>query len=327
MRALLWLVLAAAGVWGGYWWVGSASVEAGVTAWFEQQAQAGRVAQNDGVVVRGFPNRFDLTVEGMSLSDPATGLGWQAPFVQVFSMSWKPWHLIAALSPGQVIVLPDQSLTIDGLGMKGSLQLHPNAGLGLYESRVEATDVSVASDRGWRVAAARIFGSTLEMGRTAHRLGLSVQGLTPDATFLARLTDSDLPGVIETLHLDATAQFTAPLDRLAQQTQPRLTEVTLADARLIWGAMQITATGGLKAGPDGLAAGEIAVKVVGWRRLPGVIGALGVINPQMEPSMTRALEVMAQAGADPQVLQFVLTCADGQMSLGPFPLGPAPRLN
>ncbi len=327
MRALLWLVLAAAGLWGGYWWVGSTSVEAGVTAWFDRQAQAGRVAQNEGVVVRGFPNRFDLTVKGLNLSDPATGLGWQAPFVQVFSMSWKPWHLIAALSSGQVIVMRDQSVTVDGVGMKGSLQLHPNGGLGLYESRIEAADVSVASDLGWRVGAARIFGSTLEVGTAAHRLGLSVLELTPDAAFLAAVKGSDLPGVINRLHLDATAQFTAPLDRLAQQTQPRLTELTLADARLIWGALQITATGGLKAGPDGLAEGEIAVKVAGWRRLPGVIAALGVVNPQMEPSMTRALDVMAQAGADPEVLQFVLTCAKGQMSLGPFPLGPAPRLN
>lgn len=327
MRALLWIVLTAAGVWGGYWWVGSSAVERGVTAWFDQAAQSGLVAQNDSVTVRGFPNRFDLTVEGLDLSDPATGLGWKAPFVQVFSMSWKPWHLIAALSPGQVIVLPDQSVTLDGLGMKGSVQLHPDANLGLYETRFEAADVSVASDLGWTLSAAKAFGSTLELGPQSHRLGLSVQGLTPDAAFLGALTGSDLPGVIETLHLDATAQFTAPLDRMAQQSQPRLTDLTLADARLIWGALQITAEGDLRAGPDGLAVGEVAIKVAGWRRLPGVIAALGVVDPQMAPAMERALGVMAQAGADPEVLQMVLRCAAGQMSLGPFPLGPAPRLN
>ena len=115
MRALLWIVLAAAGVWSGYWWVGSGAIEREVTAWFKQQALAGMEAQNDSVIVRGFPNRFDLTVEGLSLADPATGLGWKAPFVQVFSMTWKPWHLIAAMSPGQQIVLPDQTLSIDGV--------------------------------------------------------------------------------------------------------------------------------------------------------------------------------------------------------------------
>lgn len=327
MRALLWIVLAVSGVWGGYWWVGSGAVQDGVTAWFDQAARAGMVAQNDGVTVRGFPNRFDVTVESVDLADPATGLGWKAPFVQVFSMSWKPWHLIAAFAPGQQIITSDQVVTLDGTGMKASVQLHPNSQLGLYETRAEASDLAILSDFGWRVTVARLFASTLEVGPQSHRLGLSVQGLTPDAAFLAALVGSDLPGVIETLHLDATAQFTAPLDRLAQQAQPRLTELTLADVRLIWGALQITAEGGLQAGPDGLATGEIAIKVAGWRRLPGVIAALGVVDPQMAPSMERALEVMAQSGANPEVLDLVLRCADGQMSLGPFALGPAPSLN
>ena len=327
MRALLWLVLAAAGVWGSYWWVGSASVENGVNAWFADPGQSGLVAQNTSVTVSGFPNRFDLTVEGLDLADPASGLGWKAPFVQVFSMTWKPWHLIAAFAPGQQIVFTDQVVTLDGTGMKASVQLHPSSQLGLSETRGEASDLTLASDLGWRMTVARVFASTLEVGPVAHRLGLSVQGLTPDADFLAALAGSDLPGVIETLHLDATAQFTAPLDRLAPQTQPRLTELALADLRLIWGALKITATGGLRAGPDGLAEGEIAIKVAGWRRLPAVVAAFGVVNEQMEPSIERALEVMAQAGSDPEVLELVLRCADGQMSLGPFPLGPAPRLN
>ena len=41
MRALLWIVLAAAGVWSGYWWVGSGAIELEVTAWFKQQALRG----------------------------------------------------------------------------------------------------------------------------------------------------------------------------------------------------------------------------------------------------------------------------------------------
>lgn len=327
MRALLWIVLAAAGVWGGYWWVGSGAIEREVNLWFEQQAKTGMLAQNNSVIVRGFPNRFDLTVEGLSLANPATGLGWKAPFVQVFSMTWKPWHLIGALSSGQQIMLLGQILTIDGTGMKASLELHPNRQLGLYEARLEAADLTIGSDLGWKIAAKQLFGSTLETAPTAHRLGLSVQNLTPDAAFQAVLAGTDLPSVIETLHLDATAHISAPLDRSAPQTHPHLTELTVADLRLIWGALQMTAEGGLKAAPDGLAEGEIAIKVVGWRRLPVVLGALGIVDPQMVPGLERALEVMAESGADPEVLLLVLKCAGGWMSLGPFPLGPAPRLN
>ena len=83
----------------------------------------------------------------------------------------------------------------------------------------------------------------------------------------------------------------------------------------------------MKAAPDGLAEGEIAIKVAGWRRLPVVLGALGIVDPQMAPGLERALEVMAESSADPEVLLLVLKCTGGRMSLGPFPLGPAPRLN
>ena len=327
MRALLWIVLAAAGVWSGYWWVGSGAIEREVTAWFKQQALAGMEAQNDSVIVRGFPNRFDLTVEGLSLADPATGLGWKAPFVQVFSMTWKPWHLIAAMSPGQQIVLPDQTLSIDGTSMKASLELHPNAQLGLYEARLEAGDLTIGSDLGWKIKAAQLFGSTLETTPLANRLGVAVKDLMPDAALMAALRGTDLPPVIEALHLDATAHISAPLDRSAPETHPKMTALAIADLRLIWGALQMTAEGELKAAPNGLADGEISIKVAGWRRLPVVLGALGIIDPQMAPGLERALEVMATSGADPEVLLLALKCAGGQMSLGPFPLGPAPRLN
>ncbi len=323
MRALLWIVLVAAAAWGGYWWVGSTAVQSGVVAWFDQQTQAGGVARHDGVAVRGFPNRFDLTVDGLELADPATGIGWQAPFVQVFSMSWKPWHLIAALSPGQVIVLPDQRVTVDGVGMKASVQVHPTAQLGLYETRAEAGDVTLHSDQGWSVAVARVFASTLEIAPNTHRLGLSLENLTPDPSFL---TGSTLPEGIETLHLDATARLSAAIDRDAAQTRPMLMDLQVADLRVIWGALQITAEGALQAGPDGLAEGELAIKVAGWRHLPRVMAALGAINPDMIGSVERGLEVMAEAGADPEVLSLSLTSAGGKMTLGPLPLGPALRM-
>jgi hypothetical protein len=37
MRALLGIVLAVAGLWAGYWWVGSTAVERGAVDWFAAQ--------------------------------------------------------------------------------------------------------------------------------------------------------------------------------------------------------------------------------------------------------------------------------------------------
>ena len=327
MRKLFWLALVAAGLWGGYWFVGAATLERQTAAFFDSAAANGLVARRDTISVAGFPNRFDLTIDGVDIAGPATGFGWKAPFVQLLTMTWKPWHIIAAFPTEQVISTPDQSVTITSDRLMASLHLHPQTTLGLYETRLEGTNLGFASDLGWSIGVEKLFASTLEDAANPNlqRLGVTVDNVAPDAKILAALTTTDLPGLIETLHLDATATFAAPVQLAAPDVQPRLLAVDVKDARIIWGALKLTAAGNLTAGPDGVAAGIITIRVDGWRRLPAVIAALGLIGPDMAPNIERGLEVMAKAGPDPEILELLLVCKDGRMSFGPFPLGPAPQ--
>ncbi|MEO6301490.1 MAG: DUF2125 domain-containing protein, partial [Paracoccaceae bacterium] len=137
MRVILWVSLALGILWGGYWFVGSRAVDQGVEGWFTDTAANGAIATNQGVSVAGFPSRFDLTVTEPHLADPTTGWGWQAPFAQVFSMTWKPWHLIAALPNDQEIDAPDQKIKLHSSAMKGSLRMHPSTALTFAELVVE----------------------------------------------------------------------------------------------------------------------------------------------------------------------------------------------
>jgi hypothetical protein len=329
MRALLGIVLAVAALWAGYWWVGSSAVERGAVDWFAAQEAQGITARNGGIAVQGFPNRFDLTVTDPDLADPAQGIGWSAPFVQVFAMTWKPWHLIAALPNTQTLTLPDQAVTVDSSRMMASLLMHPDTAMGLNETRFEAADLALASDQGWSLTVAQVNASTLEDATKAntHRLGLSVKGIVLGDGLAKAVAAADLPAQLDSIHLDAHASLTAPLDRHAGETHPALTGLDLADASLNWGALKLTAKGTLTADEAGFAQGEIAIRVEGWRRLPPLLVAVGAIKPQLAPTIARALEVMAQGGTDPQILDVVLKCAQGRMVLGPLPLGPAPRLH
>ena len=327
MRKLMWLVLVLGVVWGGYWFVGARVLERQAAAVFDGAIQNGLIANHDSIAVAGFPNRFDLTVTGVDVSDPATGWGWKAPFLQVLAMTWKPWHIIAALPHDQVIVAPDQSVTITSDRLMASVQMHPAASLGLYETRLEGAKLGLASSLGWSLGFEKVFASTLEDANNPnlHRIGVTVENIAPDQAVLAALASTDLPARIETIHLDATALFTSPIEMKAAAAPPRLTALEIKDARLIWGALKIIATGALTAGPDGVATGTVTIRIDGWRRLPGVIAALGLISPEMAPNIERGMEVMAKAGPNPEQLELLLVCADGRMSLGPFPLGPAPQ--
>lgn len=329
MRALLWIVLALAALWSGYWWVGSTEVQRGAVDWFAAQSARGLVSEQQGIAVRGFPNRFDLTVTGLRLADPAQGIGWDAPFVQIFAMTWKPWHLIAALPNSQDITVAGQVVSATSSHMLASVLLHPGADLALNETRFDSAAVGLASSQGWALTAEQITASTLQdatRGDT-HRLGLLVKSVVLGDLLAQAVAGADLPATLTRLHLDASVRLSAPLDRHAARTKPAVAALDLAEASVEWGALRLMAKGGLVADDSGVAEGEIAIRITGWRRLPPLLAALGAIKPQLAPTVLRALEVMAEGATDPDVLDVTLKAANGRLSLGPLPLGPAPQLN
>ncbi|MDZ4392907.1 DUF2125 domain-containing protein [Cypionkella sp.] len=326
MRALLWIVLAATAVWTGYWWLGASQIESGVKAWIAQQPPG--VVRASAVNVQGIPNRFDLTVSDVVVGNPAQGVEISSPFVQVYAMAWKPWHVIAALPSGQVITLPDQKVTVASESIRASVQVHPSTTLALYELVGEAHGVKLTSDAGWTLGVESAIASTLEDATRAHsyRLGLKVAQIAPDPGFMQALAATDLPDLVEEVFLDADAVLTAALDRNAATSKPQLAALEISQTRVSWGALKFSAKGTLVAGSDGLAEGEIALRVEGWKRLPPILVALGLVKPDVAPTVERMLGIVAQQGGDLEVLQIKLICKDGRMVLGPLPLGPAPRM-
>jgi hypothetical protein len=326
MRGLIWLALGLAMLWGGYWVVGSTFVERAATQWFADQRARGLTADSGDISVSGFPSRFDLTVSNPDLADPVAGWGYSAPFVQVLSMTWKPWHVIAALPNEQSIVVMGQLVDVRSSHMLGSLRLAPTADLPLREMRVEGREVSVSSDQGWTIGTKSLVLAVAPDATKPNelRLGLNVTDLAPDPKLTALVPD--LGDLISKIYLDATLTLTAPLDRRAAETKPAVEGLTIADFQLIWGSLTLAAKG--QASPDaaGFAAGQVDIRIENWRQIPALIVAMGLVRPEMGDAIARGIEALAREGADPEVLDLPLVFADGRMTLGPLPLGLAPKL-
>lgn len=337
MRKLLFLMIAATALWSGYWVVGSNAVRDGVDRFFADAARQGIVAENAGVTVAGFPNRFDLTIDEMRLADPVSGAGWQAPFVQVFAMTWKPWHLIAALPPEQALILPDQVVTLGSEGLMASVRAKPSTELPLAELRLAGTSVNLASDQGWTLGLGEFalgLRANGALGPAGYELGFDLAPLTPDPGFLAAvqavtipdLPPSDLPEVVEALWGSIFLTFSAPLDRHAGEARPSLRRVEINQFNLIWGALAASASGVVEADGNGYAAGRVTVEITNWDRLPALLVAAGVVEPQAAPTIARGMQALASQSPDLKILSLSLVLEDGRMSFGPFPLGPAPLM-
>jgi len=337
MRKLLFLLLAATALWSGYWFVGTRVIRQGVEDGFADAARQGLVAQKSALRVAGFPNRWDLTVEGLRLADPKTGIGWQAPFAQVFAMTWKPWHIIAALPPEQVVTLPDQSIIATSSNLKASLRARPSTDLPLAEARVAGTSLTLASDRGWTLALGDFtlgLRAAPALGAAGYELGFDLAPLTPDPGFVAairavtipELPASDLPDVAESLWGSIYLTLSAPLDRSVGKMKPYLTRIEVNQLNFAWGQMAATAKGLIEADGNGFAAGKVTVEVTNWDRLPAILVAAGVVKPEVAPTVARGMQALAAQTPQPSVLSLTLVLRDGRMSFGPFPLGPAPLL-
>jgi hypothetical protein len=335
MRKLLFLLVLGTVLWSGYWFAGSSAVRTGAETFFADAAAQGLVAEKSGLAVRGFPNRFDLQVDGLRLADPAAGTAWEAPFVQVFAMTWKPWHIIAALPPEQVVTLPDQAVTLRAEGLRASLRARPATDLPLAAVIVESGAVTATSTAGWTAGAARAVASISADEEVpgagdapnAYVLSLDAADLTPDpAATQAILAEAGLPPRIGTLRVLATATTTAPLDRFAGDSRPRLAALKLTDLTVLWGDLTVTAAGDIAPDDAGLAAGRIDFSVTNWQPLVPAMVAAGAIKPELAQTVQTMLTALARDTGDENVLKLPLVLQDGRMSLGPLPLGPAPLM-
>ena len=329
MRKLLFLLVLGTALWSGYWFVGSSALRQGEEQWLADQAAQGMTAEKTSLSVVGFPNRFDLTVEGVRLADPQSGIGWQAPFAQVFAMTWKPWHIIAALPPEQVVTLPDQAITVTADGLRASLRARPATDVPLAAVVVESGALLAASSQGWTAGADRFVASVLaaEGAPNDYDLALDVAGLAPAPALMARLTaEAGLPATIATIQLRAVASLTAPIDRHAGQTRPQLAALDLGQALINWGDLTATASGSVAPDDQGLASGRIEIAVTNWQRMVPALVAAGVVKPELSQTVENMMAALAQASGDPAVLNLPLVLDDGWMSLGPLPLGPAPMM-
>ncbi len=335
MRKLLVLVLVLTGLWSGYWFLGSSAIRQAAEDWFAGAAAQGILAEKSDLSLAGFPNRFDLTVTGPVLRDPARGIGWQAPFVQVFAMTWKPWHIIAALPPEQVVTLPGQEVKLAAEGLRASFRARPATDLPLASVIVESGPFTASSSAGWTAAAGRAVASISADEEVpgagdapdAYVLALNASDLAPDPEVMARIGEgSGLPPRIATLRLVATASLTAPLDRFAAETHPRLAALELTDSLLAWGELSASASGRIAPDDEGFAAGRVEIAVTNWQPLVPALVAAGAIKPEQAQTLTRLLTALAQESGDPDALKLPLTLADGRVSLGFLPLGEAPRM-
>lgn len=328
MRILIVAILIAATGWSGYWWFGASTVENGLKDWFAERQADGWVAEYDTLETHGFPNRFDTTIDGLMLADPATGLAWRAPFFQILALSYQPGHIIAAWPQEQTVQTPLETITIENETMRGSVVFSPTKNFELQRMNTELSALRVASDRDWD---AEMSSGQLAIRQTtaranAYDIFIEGIGVKPASDVLDRVDPLEkLPNSFETLRADFTVGFDAPWDRFAiEQQRPQPTSIAFKTVQATWGHLDLRLAGELDIDAAGRPAGTLTIKAKNWRDMIGIAVDSGTLGPDLAKTIERGLGALAGLSGNAQTLDIPLTFRDGGVYMGFVPLGPAP---
>lgn len=329
MRKLIWLVISAALLYSGYWFVAAKGSERAIAAWLDARGSAGWQAEYASVETRGFPLRLERVIEAPQLADPATGLAYRAPSIEIASASYTPTALTATFADEAVISTPLQRITLTQEMAQADLFVAagPDLTLERAAATVEALALTSNLDWGLTVADAALVMAQRDDGPNRYDITASLSDLAPTGGLIARL---DRQGLLsdrfERLEIVGRAEFDTPWDIHAlEDRRPQPTRIELDTLAARWGKLDLQMTGALDIDARGEATGKIAVKARNWREMVEIAVATGILPADLERLVMRAGQMLAGLKGNADTIDAELTVANGTVAIGFIPIGPAPN--
>lgn len=319
MKRLIVLVTGIALVWAGFWVWQMWTLRSAVDTWAQERRAAGWQVSYDAVRVRGFPNRLDLTLDGVAIFDPSTDLGWNAPFLQVLGLTYRPGHKIIVWPDIHSIKRGDDLYEMSSKGLRASLV--QDADGQLLRFNLEAETLHVAAP-GQKMGMGNVLlgFQASDMSKRDYLLGLQI--LPAGA-----VTSDTGQGSTDGLRAQAVITF----DRLwktsgLSSVRPQPEKIDLRQVNYRAQGQGLDVAGRLDIDGTGLADGDLTLKVREWRDLLDTVTSAGLISAAMAKDIQEGLETPAAISSQADLLDLILRFDAGRMIVGVVPLGDGPQL-
>ena len=330
MRQLLRVLIFLAIVWSGYWAIAGYGLRNAITGWFDRQQDLGWQADFSDVEVSGYPLHHQTRLKNPALADPINGTAWSAEWIEFQSPGiWPGRQILRFAETPQRLSYFDQTATIQADDLQTELNLRPGVALELEKLALTSGPWSVTR-KGTDTATGGSLALIMEQTEApeTYAIRISSDAFTPGEDLRALMrTAASLPQAFDTLELDLMVTFDKIWDRSAleeRRPQPHTIDLHLAEVK--WGELRLFAAGNLQVDEQGIPTGEMAIKAENWHDMIAMANAAGALPDQAVDPVTRALNLLAGLGGNPNALDMQLNFRDGFVALGPLPLGPAPRL-
>lgn len=329
MRKLIVLVVVAAALYGGYWFVGKSQIQTRLVDALAQ-VDAGDVDLSYSTLnTRGFPSRFDTTITDLQFNDSASALEWMAPTFQLFALSYRPNEVIAVFPNEQTLSVDGEVFTLFTNGMRASGKVRANAALAFQNATLEMDNPRIRTVEGAELAMASVLAAMRLTPDTTQTYDVFLEAraiVLPED--IRRMIDpqNQQPPIIQNLRFDSDVTVTAPIELNGSNAPVEITNLSITEFALTWGDMSVSAIGDVMPDAAGILDGSITISARNWQQALDLAVSIGAVKDDRRFLITEIANNMDETPQIADTLTITLAITDGNMMLGAFALGPAPIL-
>lgn len=331
MRLLTIVVVVLAALYSGYWFLGARALAGALETQVAELQDDGWTVDYEALNTAGFPSRFDTTATNLTVADPAGTLSYEAPLLQMLTLSYQPNRVIVAFPDTHKVTVPQiGAIDVTSNGLRASANVGVSTALPLRNVTAEAESMTLENAAGLGVTLQNLLIALREGAGVANTYDVYVgaQALQLPAPLMARLNPTGiLPDSIKVAKVDGAVTLDRPLDRTTTSEWARdpaqVQAFALRDLALTWGNLMISGDGAVTLDAAGMPNGTITLRANDWQQMLDIAIEANLV-PQNAVFLARSMGQSLSLGA--QDLTVPVAFADGRWSIAGFDLGPAPQL-
>ena len=134
------------------------------------------------------------------------------------------------------------------------------------------------------------------------------------------------PPIMQSLRLDSDIELSQPLELNGADNTPLIELLSIREFAFDWGEISLSAIGDVTPDASGLLNGSITISARHWQNALDLAVAAGAVPEDRRQFIIGIVGTLDETPHITDTLTATLMIVDGQMALGPLPLGPAPLL-
>jgi len=323
MRILLWTISFVILSWSAYWVIGAKSIKSELSESIQKFNSGDWSIEYSDAIVRGFPYRFDVTINNLTVKNKKNYLTWTLPYFQILSLSYSPKNLILVWPKEQELKTKTKTINLTSNKMLASIERTHIRSYDISKIilEVEGAIVKSSQDLVIRSKSLILAIDKLKVETAAYKFGLSSTELSvqpSDHRFYG------LVGLFNTNSLNLNINADVFLDTLLRATKkqgyPKITKLNLKEISINSKDLTLTAMGNLETDIQGSPEGDIQLKISDWKQLLSNIKKTGINKKIIE-----SLRIFSILSGNQNNLTLDLTLKERKLLLGPLLLGSIPK--